>query len=394
VSIQDITELKRAESALYESEQLLRLFVEHAPVALAMFDSDMRYLSASRRWSTDYGLEDLDLTGLSHYDVFKIPEVWREAHRRGFAGEVLKSEDDRRELPDGSVQWLRWEIRPWYTYKGSIGGIVLFTEDITARKEVEEQRKILNDELEKRVEQRTLELEKAQSQYRHAEKLSAIGKLAASIAHEFNSPLQGVITTLKGLKKRAILDDEDKELLDLAIAENQRMKSLIRSLQDFNRPSTGRKELLDVHLLIDSLLLLYRSDLKKKRIRAKLNYAGILPWINAVQDQIKQVFLNLLNNAVDAIGDNGGVIEISTRLTGKKIAIAFADSGMGIPSESLDQLFQPFYTTKSEGLGTGLGLSVCHGIIQNHGGEIQVDSWPGEGSIFTVYLPARQTEIK
>ncbi len=392
VAIQDITELKQTENALYESEQRLRLFIEHAPVALAMFDREMRYLSASRRWLKDYGLADRDLRGLLHYDIFDIPERWREAHRRGLAGEVLETENDRYELSDGSVQWLRWQIRPWYGISGKIGGIVIFTEDITVRKQVEEQLQTVNNELERRVEQRTFELQKAQSQYLHAEKLSAIGKLSASIAHEFNSPLQGVITTLKGLKRRAILDNEDKELLDLTIAENERMKNLVRSLQDFNRPSTGKKEMIDVHATIDSLLLLYKSDFNKKMVAVELNYAKALPLIQAIPDQIKQVFLNLLNNAVDAIGQGGGVISINTGFAGEKIDIAFKDSGIGIRPENIDQIFQPFYTTKSEGRGTGLGLSVCHGIIQNHGGEIQVESQPGMGSTFTVFLPIQLTD--
>ena len=392
VAVQDITELKKTENALYESEQRLRLFIEHAPVALAMFDREMRYLSASRRWLKDYGLADRDLPGLAHYDIFDTPERWREDHRRGLAGEVLEVENDSYELSDGSVRWLRRQIRPWYDISGKIGGIVIFTEDITARKQAEEQLQTLNNELERRVEQRTFELQEAQSHYLHAEKLSAIGKLSASIAHEFNSPLQGVITTLKGLKRRAILDDEDKELLDLTIAENERMKNLVRSLQDFNRPSTGKKEMIDVHASIDSLLLLYKSDFKKKMIAAEQNYAKALPLIQAIPDQIKQVFLNLLNNAVDAIGQGGGVISIKTSFAGEKIAIAFKDSGMGIRPENIDQIFQPFYTTKSEGRGTGLGLSVCHGIIQNHGGEIKVESHPGIGSTFTVFLPIQQTD--
>ena len=570
--IHDITERRQAEQALFQSERRLRLFIEHAPVALAMFDCDMRYLRASNRWSTDYGLRDRDLLGLSHYDVFpEIPELWKEYHQRGLAGEVLQADADRFIRVDGSEQWVRWEIRPWYTKTENVGGIIIFTEDITEQKRKEEHlRKLnrtlralthsseammrateeaeylyevcnivvedcghkmvwigyaennadrsvrpmaragfdngyidklhitwadcehgrgstgmairtgkmsicrnmltdpkfapwreealkrgyassivfpliiqnrcfgainiyssqpdpftedevmllteladnlaygimairlqvesqqskealqtLNNELENRVEQRTLELQETQSQYLHAEKLSAIGKLSASIAHEFNNPLQGIMSILSGLQKRAILEEEDRELLNAAISESVRIKDLIRSLQEFNRPTSGKKVMMDVSKSLNSLLLLCKSDLRSKRISVVVNYAEYLPQILAVPDQIKQVFLNLLTNAADACLQRGGVITITTWQEEQKIAVAIKDTGIGIESGNLDRIFQPFYTTKPEIKGTGLGLSVCHGIVQNHHGEIRVTSRPGEGSTFTVLLPVK-----
>jgi len=135
----DITERKQAEEALRERESLLRLFIEHAPVSLAMFDREMRYLNVSRRWLLDYNLGDRDLRGLSHYEVFpEIPEKWKTVHRRGLAGETVHEDSDRFERADGSVQWLRWEVRPWHDSRGNVAGIVIFTEDITERKRAED----------------------------------------------------------------------------------------------------------------------------------------------------------------------------------------------------------------------------------------------------------------
>ena len=132
---EDITEWKRAQTELVRSRELLQLFVEHAPVALAMFDREMRYLSVSRRWADDQGVDWREIVGQSHYKVNpEVPERWKETHRRGLAGETQRVEEDRYERIDGAVQWIRWQIMPWRAADGSVGGIVMFYEDITERK--------------------------------------------------------------------------------------------------------------------------------------------------------------------------------------------------------------------------------------------------------------------
>jgi len=130
---------KKAESALRESEERLQLLIRHAPAALAMFDTDMRYLAASRRWMADYHLEDRDLIGCSHYEIFpEITEELKAVHRRGLSGEVVSADEEKFERQDGSVQWIAWEVRPWYMTGEAVGGIIIFSEDITRRKNAEE----------------------------------------------------------------------------------------------------------------------------------------------------------------------------------------------------------------------------------------------------------------
>lgn len=243
-----------------------------------------------------------------------------------------------------------------------------------------------NDELEKRVEQRTLELQKTQQQFLHVEKLSAIGRLSASIAHEFNNPLQGIMTVLNGVAKRAPLEEEDMRLVWSAIEECQRIKGLIRDLQDFNRPTSGKRELMDLRKAIDILLLLCKSDCKHRKINVVTQYAEDTPSVMVVPDQIKQVILNLLRNAADACPD-GGTIHIATRSTDDEVILQIRDTGIGIKPENLGRIFEPFFTTKSEIKGTGLGLSTSYGIIKKHNGRLEVESEPGRGTTFTIALP-------
>ncbi|MBV5318071.1 MAG: PAS domain S-box protein [Desulfobulbaceae bacterium] len=400
VAVRDITKRKQMEEALRHKEQaakeakkLLELVLETIPVRLFWKDLNARFLGCNRLFAQDAGRQDPeDLIGLDDYSL-----GWKEQadqyRRDDFA--VMASRQPKlhfeeiQTTPDGTKICLSTSKVPLINANGEVIGVLGAYEDITPRKKQEEQLCAARDDLERRVEQRTRELQETQKQYLHAEKLSAIGKLSASIAHEFNNPLQGILSILKGLKKRAILEKEDRELLDAAIAESDRIKELIRSLQDFNRPTSGRIVPMDVHTALDSLLLLHKSDLKGRRISVVRDYAERLPQIFAVPDQIKQVFLNLLTNAADACHLPGGEITISTRQEDDRVAVTFKDTGIGIKPGELEQIFQPFYTTKSAVKGTGLGLSVSYGIVKNHRGEIRVESQPGAGSTFTVLLPIR-----
>jgi diguanylate cyclase (GGDEF)-like protein/PAS domain S-box-containing protein len=137
-TVQDITESKLAQAALRESKELLQRFIEHAPAALAMFDREMRYMAASGRWLENVSLAGREIIGRRHDEVHRVPERWKEAHRRGLAGETVRAEEDRYERADGSARWLRWEVRPWRTGDGGFGGIIMFSEDITQQKQAEE----------------------------------------------------------------------------------------------------------------------------------------------------------------------------------------------------------------------------------------------------------------
>lgn len=259
--------------------------------------------------------------------------------------------------------------------------------DISQRRQAENDLQKAHDNLEQRVAERTLELQQTHKQLLHAEKLSAVGQLSASIAHEINNPLNGVMNVFEGVKSRAVLSERDKGLVQLALKECNRMKDLIIGLRQFYKPTSGVREACDIHHLVDEVLFLINKELKKKNITFKKELPEDIPAIWAVQDQIKQVLINVLSNAIDAIVKESGTITLSTALYDKEtICIAVKDSGEGIKPESINNIFEPFHTTKSI-KGTGLGLSVSYGIIKNHGGDIIVDSKVGQGTTFTILLP-------
>ncbi|MEN8256252.1 MAG: ATP-binding protein [Thermodesulfobacteriota bacterium] len=242
-------------------------------------------------------------------------------------------------------------------------------------------------QLEGRVKEKTDELKKTYDQLLHAEKLSAIGKLAASIAHEFGSPIVAIRLFIVNMLMRGRLAKGEGEMAAMAIDECDRIKGLIQNLQDFNRPTTGKPGAVNLHEVLDSMILLCNKNFAQHNITIHCNYAPMLPDIIGVSDQIKQVVLNLFNNATQAMGMAGGSITLTTQQVGDMVQIDFKDTGKGIKKEHRDAIFQPFFSTKDEVEGTGLGLSVIYGIIKRHNGRIDVVSREGRGTTMSIRLP-------
>ncbi|MEW6487576.1 MAG: ATP-binding protein [Thermodesulfobacteriota bacterium] len=243
------------------------------------------------------------------------------------------------------------------------------------------------DRLEERVAERTAQLEETYRQLVHAEKLSATGRLAASVAHEFNNPVFGIRNVLRGLLASPALGTEDRELAEMAVAECDRLRRLVRDLQSFSRPSSGRAEPVDLRRAVDAMVLLCAKEFGRKKIAVEVDFAHDVPPVRGVEDQLKQVVLNLLTNAGDAVGDEGGTVRVRAERRGAEVALRVEDTGRGILPEHRERIFDPFFTTKPAVKGTGLGLSVSYGIVRRHGGRIEVASEPGRGAAFTVTLP-------
>jgi signal transduction histidine kinase len=243
------------------------------------------------------------------------------------------------------------------------------------------------DLLEHRVAERTAQLEETYRQLLHAEKLSATGRLAASVAHEFNNPVFGIRNVLQGLLASPALGPEDRELAEMAVAECDRLRRLVRDLQSFSRPSSDRPEPVDLRRAVDAMVLLCAKAFDRKKIAVEVDFADDVPPVRGVEDQLKQVVLNLLTNAGDAVGGAGGTVRVRAERRGHEVALRVEDTGRGIRPEHRERIFDPFFTTKPAVKGTGLGLSVSYGIVRRHGGRIEVESEPGRGAAFTVTLP-------
>jgi len=237
------------------------------------------------------------------------------------------------------------------------------------------------------------ELQKVNQQLLHAEKLSALGQLAASIAHEFNNPLMGIRNTLEQVQQGTNMEESLAELVDISINESNRVMSLALQLKDFYRPSSGTLQPLNLHDAIEDMLRLKKNDFNRSNLNLTKYYSEPFPNVNVVEDQFKQVILNLLQNANEAC-PKGGELSIRTRVLNSTVEVEIGDNGQGIPQENMEKLFDPFFTTKAEVKGTGLGLSVSYGIIQRLGGNLSVQSTLGEGSKFTISLPIQMDRQK
>lgn len=224
------------------------------------------------------------------------------------------------------------------------------------------------------------------------QKMESIERLSASVAHEFGNPLVGIYWLLMDIQSIPNLDESKKELIAVGLNECQKMKNLITNFQAFVQPSSDAKIDCDINRMVDDILLLYNKYIENKKVDIEINCQQNLPRLRIVKDQIHQVLVNLLMNALDSMHDNNRKITITTRHKDNQVLAIIEDTGRGIARDNLEHIFEPFFSTKPEVEGTGLGLYVSYMIIKKHDGEIQVESEIGKGSIFTISIPV-ETKI-
>jgi two-component system NtrC family sensor kinase len=253
--------------------------------------------------------------------------------------------------------------------------------------------------LEEKINEATRELHLAQAEAARSEKLASVGLLAAGIAHELNNPLTGVLTFSHLVRKQLPDGSPEAEDLDLVIRETKRCAAIIRRLLDFAREKTPEKRFINLNYLVEETVQIVRKPMDSSDIELVMDLSWTISEVWADEDQIKQVLMNLLVNAKHAVAGHGTIVVRSGAVDryrfgdpeqpveGPAVRVSVTDDGCGISEENLQRIFDPFFTTKGVGKGTGLGLAVSHGIIESHGGAIEVESREGQGTEFRIYLP-------
>jgi two-component system NtrC family sensor kinase len=230
------------------------------------------------------------------------------------------------------------------------------------------------------------ELQKMREALLQSEKLAAMGRLTSQVAHELNNPIYGIMNTLELLKTEIPPENKRRRILELSLSEIQRLSEMLRNMLSFSKPEEEKRRPVKIDELIEGILLVMEKQMKESNIQVEASFDSDIPEVMASTNQMRQVMLNILKNAKEAM-PKGGTLTVRTAREGNKILITTQDTGIGIPKEIRDKIFEAFFTTKQKVKGVGLGLSVCYGIIKDHGGEIKVESEEGKGTTFTISLP-------
>jgi PAS domain S-box-containing protein len=296
-------------------------------------------------------------------------------------------------LPNGNKCCLERSTFPITDGNGEIICAVEIAKDATERKKSEEEREEQRMELGSRIRELRHayeELESLHSQLLQAEKMSSLGQMASSLAHELDSPLT-VISGHCELLSHDFKDNKTPVRLNTIAEQVARCQKTIRNMLDFSRESKGEKKPHGIETLINQTMSLMQHIMKVRKIKVNRNLDKSIPNIFVDGNQLQQVFFNLLKNATDAMPRGGEIFITSNYHTGPGVVeIAFQDTGIGISEDNLKNIFKPFFTMKEPGKGTGLGLTICLDIIKNHGGTITAESVVGKGSKFVVTLPAER----
>ena len=371
VTLYDITERKRAEASLRERDQVLRLFVEHSPAAIAMLDDEMHYLVVSRRWMTDYHLGDRDIIGRSHYEVFpEISQRWKDIHQRCLAGATERSDEDPFERSDGTSDWVKWEICPWYRADGSVGGILIFSELVTARKQAEAEREKLLAELTAR----NIEME----------------NFVYTISHDLKSPLITIGGFVSLLEKDLAKHDGAAAADSLAEIKKatDSMQLLIENLLQLARLGhvAGEPREVDINALLQELQARCARHFEQEH--ATMRIAPNIARVRVDPVRLGEVLQNLVENALKYHRPGvPPVIEIGWCHEEGWFRLYVRDNGIGIKQEYQERIFGLFQRLDTHSEGTGVGLTISRRIIESFGGRLRVESEPGWGSTFWIELP-------
>ncbi|MGI2335865.1 MAG: hybrid sensor histidine kinase/response regulator [Dehalogenimonas sp.] len=366
----DITARRQAEQLAFQSAQEWRTTFDSITDMVAIVDANHTIIRVNKAFADVLGLDPGAIVGTRCYEVIhgmNLPHPMCPHSKAMTTHQVESSEYFDKKLK----LWVEATSSPIFDDQGRLTGSVHIIKNISDRKKAEEEQHQLRDKAEM------------------SSRLAAVGEMASGIAHEINNPLTGVIGFSELLLGRQWLPEDMREELKIINEGSQRVKGIVKRMLTFARQSKPVKSSVDIIELMENTLELRSYVLKTSNIEVVRDYEPELPWVTADAGQLQQVFLNLIVNAEFAMkkAHDKGILVIKTERLDGHIRISITDDGPGMSAEVKSKLFQPFFTTKEPGEGTGLGLSLSFGIIQEHKGSITVESVEGRGTTFIVELP-------
>lgn len=381
--VKDITERDEYEKKLAHSHRLMQYVIEHDRSAIALVDRDMRYVYVSQKFLKDYNIEDKNIIGKSHYEVFPdIPERWKEIHRRTMKGEITSAEDDPFKREDGSVVWVRWECRPWYESEDSIGGIILYTEVITKQKEAE------------------IELIKAKVKAEESDRLKTA--FLQNMSHEVRTPLNSIVGFSQLISEPGQTPSEIKTFSEIILESSDKLIRIITDVIEISKIQAKQTGLdlsrFDVVETLTGIVKEYKEIAHRKNISLILNQDIETDKSFIISDisKLEKIFTHLIDNAIKFT--HQGSVKIDSKIEKGNLHFSVLDTGIGIPDELQRTIFEPFRQLESrislDYGGNGLGLAIVKAYVALLHGSLYLKSEKNKGTKFTISVPISKTEIQ
>lgn len=373
----DLTHRYQMERKLREAHDFMNEIIQSAPISIMAADLKGNIIIWNRAAEKTLGYTADEVIG-----KMNITKIYPEGTAREIMN-VIRSADNG---PVGTFppQSVLYVGRDGKTIEGHLSAAMIYNDegnevttvgsfvDLTDRLEMERA------------------LSKTQEQLLNSEKLAAMGRLTSQIAHELNNPLFGIMNTLELLKTEIPPENKRRKLLDMSLSEIIRLADMLKKMLSFSKPEQEIKKLVNLNTILDEIMMLHAKQLQVNDVKIKTDFLEGLDEIIASTNQMRQVFLNMISNARDAM-PKGGTLSVSTLQENGFVKVRFSDTGIGISEENIEKIFDSFFTTKDSVKGVGLGLSVCYGFIKDHGGDIKVESTKGVGTTFIISLPEHTT---
>jgi len=378
--IADQTKIVRLEQRIRETLDFLNNLIRSSPDSIIGADMTGKIIIWNKGAEETLGYTAEETVG--HFDV-------RQLYKDEMAYEVVRKMRSPEFGGEGRLRAfpMAWRHKDGHMIEGSLSASIIFDEKgnelATAGFFVDLGETLAMER----------QLRRTQEQLLQSEKLAAMGRLTSQLAHELNNPLYGIMNTLELMKTEIPPENKRRRLLEMSLSETVRLADMLRKMLSFSKPDQERRLPVDINTILDEILLLHEKQLREVDIKIQADLAEGLDPVKASKNQLRQVFLNMVSNAKDAM-PQGGVLSVATSGDSDHVRVDISDTGSGIRPEHIDKIFDTFFTTKTDSeRGVGLGLSVCYGFIKDHDGDIKVESEWGSGTTFHIVLPTAKEAL-